>query len=715
MDKRPARYRLGLFTWIFIGFFLGSLVSLVLIGLVVLRSADASSLDVARSEMTRAVELAARGVNGPQSQAAFARDTAPYRRGLVLYEPSPLTFTLVDFSGHIDYTTPAGLDGEPISQASLRDFRSAPRGSTVLYLPLRRSAYLIAWRRTQNGYLSALVPETPLLSAMFTNLVHDVAFAMIAVVAVALGTALIVGLLLSRSTKRLLSVRDAESADELRQRSHTREVAEIAGLWGDVLRRERLNAEQIRRAFAWRNRLTGWLAAASAHADLDLPSLAQRVVDQLPFPIAQLSVADPTRNVSYPLAMRGYGSMTARDLTLPLDPPAGLVSNAYYERRTVRIAQDPEMARPGMREELGAQAAVAVPLIADGEVRGVLTAAVRDVKDLPPEAVQSLEQVGPLLGAMIASQDAVDRLRRQERLFRWVQDMNPILLMGRTDAGRWWPPVERALQQIVGARAAVILVRKGGEWRVAGSYGPGLPLLFAGTPLDEWIREIGRNPRRFLGWREEGALCIGGVGTGDVPYSVLLVLAAQDGDRMLLLRTLFDYLALANQTAMRRDEIERLARTDPLTGVLNRRALEEQFEASTEKEPAEGEGLLFVLLDLDNFKDLNDREGHDAGDLALRQFGRHLRERLRGQDAVGRIGGDEFVLLLQDTDTLSPHRLDDLFTAPAAAGLVASYGTALVPGEARTFADAYRLADRRMYAMKRGRRAEAEEPRDPSL
>ncbi len=715
MSERPARYRLGLFTWIFIGFFLGSLVSLALIGLVALRGSDASSLEVARSEMTRAVELAARGVREPRSQAGFAQTTEAYRRGLVLYEPGPLTFTLVDFSGRIDYTTPRSLDGAEIARTALRDFRSAPRGSAVLFLPLRGSSELIAWQRTKDGYLSALAPEAPLLSAMFQNLVHDVADAMLAVAAVAFGTALIVGLLLSRSARRLLGVRDAEAADELSRRSHTREVAEIAGIWGNVLRRERLNAEQIQRAFAWRDRLTAWLAAASGHPDQDLASLAGRIVDQLPFPIAQLSVADPFRNVSYPLAMRGYGSMTVRDLTLPLDPPAGLVSHAYHDRRTVRMPQDLDKARPGMREELGAQVAVAVPLVADGEVRGVLTAAVSDAKDMPPEAVQSLEQVAPLLGAMIARQDAVDRLRRQERLFHWVQEMNPVLLMGRSEAERWWPPIAQALEEIVGARAAIVLIRQGEAWQVAGSYGPGLPLLFAGTPIKDWIGQIAEDPQRFHGWHEEGALCIGGVGTGEVPDGVLLVLAAPDAERTLLLRTLFDYLALANQTAMRRNQIERLVSTDPLTGVLNRRALEERFEACVEGLTDEGVGLLFVLLDLDDFKDLNDREGHDAGDVALRQFGHHLRAQLRDQDAVGRIGGDEFVLLLQEADALTPGRLGQLLTAPEAAGLEASYGSALVPAEARTFADAYRLADRRMYALKRERHGRAEETRDSSL
>ncbi len=714
MEHRPERYRLGFFAWIFLSFFAGSLIALTLMGLVALRAADASSLDVARRDMTTAVELAVRSVSQPSSQAAFLAETAAYRQGLVLYEPGPLTFTLVDRGGRITYTTPASLDGREIAGQALRLFRAAPKGSTILYLPLRGSRYLIAWQRTPDGYLAALAPEAPLLAAMFHNLLDVLVPFILLVLAVTSATALVLGILLSRMARRLRQVNDEASAERVYGRTHIRELADIALRWGDVLHQERQNAASLSRAFAWRDRLTTWLAAVSSQPGQDLASLARTIVEQLPFPVAQLAVADPQRNVSFPLAMRGYGSMTVRDLTLPLNPPTGLVSNAYQERRTLRLPQDREMAHPGMAEGLGTRAAVAVPLIADGDVRGVLTAAVHDTADLPPEAVQSLEQIAPLLGALIARQDAVDRLRRQERLFLWVQEMNPLLMTGRADVDSWWPPVARALDAIIGARSAVLLVRRGPDWHIAGSFGPGLPLLFAGTPIREWMAQIEQDPGRFRGWSEQGVLCIGGVGRGDLPDVVLLVLASSDAERKVLLHTLFDYLALANETSVQRAAARELAHTDPLTGVLNRRALEERFEESVDAQIAsDGPAFLFVLLDLDNFKELNDRAGHEAGDRALKEFGLHLRSGLRAEDAVGRIGGDEFVLLVQDAAGLTPARLGELLSAPlTAGGLEASYGCAFVPGEAQSFADAYRLADHRMYARKREKRSREREKRD---
>jgi diguanylate cyclase (GGDEF)-like protein len=84
------------------------------------------------------------------------------------------------------------------------------------------------------------------------------------------------------------------------------------------------------------------------------------------------------------------------------------------------------------------------------------------------------------------------------------------------------------------------------------------------------------------------------------------------------------------------------AHTDALTGILNRRALDARLLEAVS-------GDTIVMCDLDHFKVLNDRDGHAAGDRALERFGTLLRGALRGEDAAGRYGGEEFVLLLADT------------------------------------------------------------------
>jgi diguanylate cyclase (GGDEF)-like protein len=95
--------------------------------------------------------------------------------------------------------------------------------------------------------------------------------------------------------------------------------------------------------------------------------------------------------------------------------------------------------------------------------------------------------------------------------------------------------------------------------------------------------------------------------------------------------------------------IERLLERDPLTGTLNRRA----FDAALEQAHAgflRGRGYALVMIDMDRFKHLNDTLGHAAGDAALRQMVEELRPSMREVDRFGRLGGEEFCLLLTDTD-----------------------------------------------------------------
>jgi diguanylate cyclase (GGDEF)-like protein len=96
-------------------------------------------------------------------------------------------------------------------------------------------------------------------------------------------------------------------------------------------------------------------------------------------------------------------------------------------------------------------------------------------------------------------------------------------------------------------------------------------------------------------------------------------------------------------------ELERQARTDSLTGALNRRAMEEAALRETARSIRHGSQLCMIVLDIDHFKHLNDTRGHAAGDCALQALVRQVSAMLRGNDLLARTGGEEFTILLPDT------------------------------------------------------------------
>ncbi len=121
---------------------------------------------------------------------------------------------------------------------------------------------------------------------------------------------------------------------------------------------------------------------------------------------------------------------------------------------------------------------------------------------------------------------------------------------------------------------------------------------------------------------------------------------------VVLDRGAFLYASARNITQRKRleDELRRLATTDPLTGIANRRHFIEQVERELARSTRYGLPLAFLMLDIDYFKNVNDTFGHAAGDEVLKSMALALRETLRATDVIGRLGGEEFGVLLIQTD-----------------------------------------------------------------
>ncbi|TXT37547.1 MAG: diguanylate cyclase [Comamonadaceae bacterium] len=105
-----------------------------------------------------------------------------------------------------------------------------------------------------------------------------------------------------------------------------------------------------------------------------------------------------------------------------------------------------------------------------------------------------------------------------------------------------------------------------------------------------------------------------------------------------------------NQLALALDKIQQIATCDELTGIANRRFMLEKIQDELQRAERNAQPLLLAILDIDHFKQINDKHGHPAGDLVLQAFVAVVQSAIRGNDTLARWGGEEFVILLTETD-----------------------------------------------------------------
>ena len=156
-------------------------------------------------------------------------------------------------------------------------------------------------------------------------------------------------------------------------------------------------------------------------------------------------------------------------------------------------------------------------------------------------------------------------------------------------------------------------------------------------------------------------------------------------------------------------ELRHVADHDALTGLLNRRGFERQLTAQVQ-EARTGHGGTLLMLDLDNFKYVNDNLGHEAGDRVIESVARLLRDRLRGSDCLARFGGDEFAVLLSGDDgdgsvrvahdLVDAIRVTPAFSPTGAHRLTTSIGVTMLDGSQATADEALNQATTALYTAK---------------
>ena len=233
----------------------------------------------------------------------------------------------------------------------------------------------------------------------------------------------------------------------------------------------------------------------------------------------------------------------------------------------------------------------------------------------------------------------------------------------------------------------------------------GATLVLAGV----WMAFVMRPVARL----KDMAQALAGGRTSVAPTSQLTLLGSELGELDRHLRQAQQRISgLVDELQSRHRDMHRMAMYDALTGLPNRRLFRDLFDRAAALAQRSGRPMALLFIDLDHFKEVNDRFGHPAGDELLLCISQRLRDTVRGSDLVGRLGGDEFVALLPDTCdteaiTHTAVRLISATEAPvplagvqASGTISASIGVARFPRDGDSFDTLLDHADQAMYRAK---------------
>lgn len=316
---------------------------------------------------------------------------------------------------------------------------------------------------------------------------------------------------------------------------------------------------------------------------------------------------------------------------------------------------------------------------------------------------------------------AVLALTESEARFRSTFDHAP-LGMGLVDLDGGWRMVNPTLCRMFGYSEEELLAM--GLLNLIGEEDPAGDALL----LDEllrgrrWQLELERRCRRRDGSRIWVHLSLAVVpGVDGLPSALIAHLADVSAQRDAAQRLAASHAELERRVAERTRELEesnrrleRLARYDALTGLLNRRALMERLTESFSESRRYRRPLTVLMLDLDHFKEINDRHGHLLGDQAIGRVGRIIAESIRASDFAGRFGGDEFCVVLTQTGLEEARTVTEKLAGAVRAARLEAGGESVALGcsigvaaldAATPHAEALLAeADARLYAAKRAGR-----------
>ncbi len=240
------------------------------------------------------------------------------------------------------------------------------------------------------------------------------------------------------------------------------------------------------------------------------------------------------------------------------------------------------------------------------------------------------------------------------------------------------------------------------------------------------VPDVSKDPRfskkadRKLKFKTQSIICVPLVSRDSCLGVIELINEVkEEGDftdtDLMILTTVADYTAIAIENAILFKRVQELTITDDVTGLYNSRFLHRRLDYELERARRFKHALSMVFIDIDYFKDVNDRHGHLCGSKLLKEMAELMQRMTRSVDMLCRYGGDEFVILMPQTSKKSAAIAAEkmrkaikqnvfLKEDGVNARLTASFGVASYPGDVDNKTDLIRLADQAMYVVKNRKR-----------
>ena len=379
------------------------------------------------------------------------------------------------------------------------------------------------------------------------------------------------------------------------------------------------------------------------------------------------------------------------------------------------VLQD-QLDQPGYKHVLS------FPLRHMEEDLGILGLFTSDPRAFDGSSMLWLNLLGPLLGSLVYEHEMRSAALEREQDLNLLLWGTEILVQIESETELLAEAGEMAM--VLNLEAGLFFMQAGDGWHVHAPFGR---LKQNDSGWERWIfNQMEIDPVNYAGHDQPVVHVLKPAWSGleaDFPWRKLLIQPVVTHNGVIGELWLLDFvdaklerrqevfaafargLGVALVTIRQRRKLEQMATTDALTGILNRQGFDQRFRIEAAATKRRASTFLFLLMDLDGFKNLNDTQGHPVGDQALCTVASNLESTIREYDIVARTGGDEFTLVLSDLHK-GPEAMRVIERIKQRMGLAQyslgiSIGVAEFPTETDDFEQLYHLADQRLYYGKR--------------